>query len=187
MIKKSRLQLILVLLFLCISAAYAQTQRNNELQKICGGPYTDLSDASRQAASKYISNWIGAFRTLGEQGLKDSKRLQEMHQKEFLPLLLPFEKGTPSEQKVFIAGQEVFKTMLYVSDNLANDGPWNDKKRNLLIRQPGKPASVEKLAQGVGELFVEFFQIVNPKAVEEHMKSLDESARTEMINFSFGK
>jgi hypothetical protein len=187
MINKSQLPLILFLIFSSVSVTYAQTQRNNELQKVCGGPYTDLSDESRVAASKYISGWIGAFHTLGTQGLKNNEQLQGVYQKELLPLLLPLKNGTPSERKVFLAGQKVFKTILYAGGNLAHDGPWADKKLNLLIRQSGKPASIERLAQGIGELFVDFFQIVDPKSVEEHMQSLDESDRSAMVKSSLGE
>lgn len=184
---KSPLLLGLFLFFSCISVTCAQTQRNNELQKVCGGPYTDLSEQSRAAASQYIVGWIKASQALGDRGFKDGKLLQEVYEKELLPSLLPLKNGTPSEQKVFLAGEQVFKTIQYAGDNFTHDGPWLDKKMNALLRLSGKPVTIEKLAGGMGNLFVDFFQMINPAAVEQHLQSLDEAGRAKEIKGSFGE
>lgn len=187
MTHRTSLPLLLFLLFVGTSVACAQTQRNNELQKICGGPYTDLSEQSRAAASQYIVGWIKSIQTLGDRGLKDGKLLQELYEKELLPSLLPLKNGTPTEQKVFLAGEQVFKTVQYAGDNYTHDGPWSDKKMNALLRLSGKPVTIEKLAGGMGNLFVDFFQIVNPAAVEQHLQSLDEAGRAKEIKGSLGE
>jgi hypothetical protein len=67
------------------------------------------------------------------------------------------------------------------------DGAWADPQMNTLLRISGKPVSVEKMAKGVGELLVDYLQLIDPRAVEEQMQSLDAAGKAKMLNSSLGK
>lgn len=136
--------------------------RTNELQKVVGGPFVDLSETSRAKALQYGIGLCDAFAVIGTSGISDLGVFEALS-----PYILPFQRGTPSEQKVFEAGQTVFEVIKYAGVNCRPNGEWNNIRYNQLLRLPegfrnDNDNYPRTIAMGLGHVFVDFMELLDP-------------------------
>jgi len=144
-------------------------KRTNELQKIYGGPFVDLSPASSANAIQYILSLMREFSIMGSSGIADENALNIVYE-ELAPYILPLKKGNSSDQKAFEAGQAVFDAMKYAGIHFvpSNASAWSDARYNQILRLPptGFPAGQDNapraVAMGIGAAVMDYFELVDP-------------------------
>lgn len=151
----------------CLPAGPA---RENRLRDLMGWiPRPGLSLESKKRAQDYGASWMRAFEVLGTSGLAREGVVDAAHEKEMLPFIAPFETGTAPEQHAFKLGDKVYRVMAYVGEQTRTKGNWPDPELNGLLRispQGGATPGVREVAEGVGEVLLDYVQIIDPLSFE---------------------
>ncbi len=157
-----RFRLILLMAF-SIGTAHALDTQTNELQKLYGGPFSDIPAASQERAYKYIEGWM--------QGFADpdsTASLEEIYKNNLQPLIHPLREGNASEQKINAASEEIYKALKYIK---TNKGVWNDEELNRLLGIDANTTSDPiKISVGISGLFSAFIHIAAPSRSAEFDK-----------------